>query len=116
MRENRFSLDVHKTEFMQVGSRRKLGTTPSISVSPNGEVINNVQEFKYLGLILDQYLLFDRRIDYVIVKVTTKLGLLYKTRWLSDFETAKILYCSLITPYFDLRNTVYSVAAQSQLN
>ena len=67
---------------MQIGSRRNLSTVPTISMSLNGEIIDNVQEFKYLGIILDPHRLFDRHIDYIVDKSTTKLGLLYKTRWL----------------------------------
>ncbi len=73
-------------------------------------------EFKYLEIILDQNLLFDRHIEHVIDKSTTKLGLLYKTRWLFNMDTAKMLYSALVTPYFDMGNTVYTVASQFQLN
>ncbi len=116
MRENHLSLNVKKTKLMQVGSRRNLSSVPSIGLSLNGERIDSVTEFKYLGIILDPNLLFDKHIDYIIDKSTTKLGLLYKTRWLFNMETAKMLYGSLVTPYFDLGNTVYMVAPQYQLN
>ena len=42
--------------------------------------------------------------------------MLYKTRWLFDLDTARMLYCALIAPHFDLGNMVYTVAAQNQLN
>ena len=57
-----------------------------------------VSSFKYLGVILDNHLCFDKHIDYVVEKRTTRLGFLYKTRWLFDLETAKMLYCALMTP------------------
>ena len=63
----------------------------------------------------EQNLCFDRHIDSVVDRTTTKLGVLYKTRWLFDLSTAKMLYRALIVPHFDLRNTVYTVAAQYQL-
>ena len=116
MKENRLSLNIKKTKFMQLGSKRHLNSVPTISVSLNGERISNVQEFKYLGLILDKYPLFDRHIEHIVDKTTTKLGLIYKTRWLFKMETAKMLYSSLVTSYFDLGNTLYTVAAQYQLN
>ncbi len=66
--------------------------------------------------MLDQHLCFDKHIDYIVDKSTTKLGVLYKTCWLFDLSTARMLYCALIVPHFDLGNTVYTVAAQYQLN
>ena len=78
--------------------------------------VESVTQFKYVGLILDCHFNFDKHVDHVVEKSTTKLGMLYKTRWLFDFQTAKMLYCTLITPYFDLGNRVYIVAAQYHLN
>ena len=64
-----------------------------------GESVDSVSSFKYLGLILDKNLCFDMHIDYVVEKSTTKLGVLYKTRWLFDLPTAKMLYNALITQH-----------------
>ena len=58
------------------------------SISLNGDRVDTVNDFKYLGLILDNYLCFDKHIDYVVGKTTMKLGVLYKTLWLFDFATA----------------------------
>ena len=116
MYQNRLSLNVKKTKLMLVGSRPRLRGIVPLIVSLNGERVQLVSEFKYLGLILDQHLCFDKHIDYVVDKTTTKLGVLYKTRWLFDMETARMLYSALIVPHFDLGNTVYTVAAHYQLN
>ncbi len=67
----------------------------SISTGTCPTVVN---EFKYLGLVLDQNLCFDKHIDFIVDKTTMKLGVLYKTRWLFDLSTAKMLYCALIVP------------------
>ncbi len=112
MYQNRLSLNVKKTKMMITGSRTKLKRVIPFDVSLNGERVEAVDNFKYLGLILNQYLCFDKHVDYIVDKTTTKLGILYKTRWLFDLDTARMLYCSLIVPHFDLGNTVYTVAAQ----
>ena len=84
-------------KLMLVGSRTRLRNVPYISISLNCQSIDTITEFKYRGIILDKYLCFDKHIDYIIDKSTTKLGMLYKTRWLFDLLTAKKLYCTLIT-------------------
>ena len=116
MYQNRLSLNVKKTKMMIVGSCQKLRNIDVFNVSLNGERVERVEKFKYLGLILDRHLCFDLHVDYIVDKTTAKLGVLYKTRWLFDMETARMLYCSLIVPHFDLGNTVYRVAAQHHLS
>ena len=115
MYQNRLSLNVKKTKMMIIGSRQRLRMIPPFTVSLNNERVELVNKFKYLGVILDEFLCFDKHIDHVVDKTTTKLGMLYKTRWLFDLETTQMLYSALISPYFDLGNTVYRVAAQYQL-
>ena len=115
MRQNRLNLNVSKTKFMKVGSRQRLNGTRNIGVSLNGELIETVVNFKYLGLIMDQHLQFHPHIDYIIDKTMTKLGLLYKTRTLFDVSTALMLFKSLITPHFDYGCLIYEVAPQYQL-
>ena len=115
MQNNRLSLNVKKTKLMMVGSRQRLRNSVPFTISLNCERVEGVHEFKYVGLILDENLSFDKHIDAIVDRTTTKLGVLYKTRWLFDLNTAKMLYSALIVPHFDLGNTVYSVAAKYQL-
>ncbi len=116
MRQNHLSLNVKKTKMMLIGSRQRLRQVPNLSVSLNGQRVENMSQFKYLGMIIDNHLIFDKHIDFIIDKSTNKLGMLYKTRGLFNLETAKMLYNALILPHFDLGNTVYTVAPQYQLN
>ena len=116
MRENRLSLNASKTKLMAIGSKQRLSKERPFTLSLNGQQIDNVSSFRYLGLLLDSQLLFHAHIDALVDKVTTKLGLLYKTRWLFNQETALMLFKSLITPYFDYGSVLYEVCPQYQLN
>ena len=81
MHQNRLNLNVRKTKLMMVGSRQRLKNLNQFNLSLNGERIDVVTSFKYLGLILDPHMCFDKHIDTVVEKSTTKLGVLYQTRW-----------------------------------
>ena len=116
MFQYRLSLTVSKTKMMIIGSNQRLSRIPEISLSLNGELIDMVNTFKYLGKILESQLLFKTHIDSLVEKTTNKLGLLYKTRWLFDKDTALALYKSLITPHFDYGLVLYEVAPQQELN
>ncbi len=115
MRQNRLSLNVSKTKFMLVGNKQRLNRVGDIRISLNGETIEAVQNFKYLGMILDQQLHFHAHIDHIIDRTTNKLGLLYKTRALFDEKTALMLYKALITPHFDYGCLLYEIAPEYQL-
>ncbi len=116
MSENRLSLNTSKTKFMMLGSKAKLNNVPRFTVSLNGDPIENVESFKYLGMTVDNQLTFHHHIDKVIDKTSTKLGLLYKTRWLFDENTALMLYKALIIPHFDFGSIIYEVCPQYQLH
>ncbi len=115
MKQNRLSLNVSKTKFMMVGSKQRLSRTGNITISLNGEKIESVQNFKYLGMILDQQLHFHTHIDHIVDKTTNRLGLLYKTRVLFNEQTALMLYKALVTPHFDYGCLLYEVAPEYQL-
>ncbi len=92
MLQNRLSLNLSQTKLMMPSSKQRLTKVPEISLSLNGELVDNVETFKYLGMILEPQLLFKAHIDAHVNKSTNKLGLLYKTRWLFDKPTALALY------------------------
>ncbi len=116
MTENRLSLNTAKTKFMMLGTKARLRRARPFSLSLNGDRIDTVTSFKYLGMILDSHLQFDVHIDKLVDKTTNKLGLLYKTRWLFNEQTALMLYKSLLTPHFDFGSVIYEVAPMYQLN
>ena len=101
---------------MVIGSRQRLRHIREMNSSLNGQLVDNVSTFKYLGMIIDSHLSFDKHVDFIVEKSTNKLGMLYKTRWLFNLATAKMLYNALILPHFDFGNTVYTVASQQHLN
>ena len=115
MRQYRLSLNVSKTKFMLIGSKQRLRNVGNVGISLNGEPVECVENFKYLGIILDQQLHFHSHIEHIVNKVTNKLGLLYKTRTLFDEKTALMLYKALITPHLDYGCLLYEIAPEYQL-
>lgn len=54
--------------------------------------IKRTYEFKYLGLILDETLKFDKHIDYVIKKTSSASGILWKMRHQLPQKTKKLIF------------------------
>ncbi len=72
--DHKLSLNITKTKHMVISTTHKLNTTTVITpVSLNGDKVEIVSEFKYLGLLLDNRLSFKAHVSYLSRKVYAKL-------------------------------------------
>lgn len=85
-----------------------------IKVKIENEVLELVNEFKYLGVIVDERLKFESHIKMIKQLIIARLVILKKIRPLIERREALLLYKSYIIPYFDLGNLWYT-AANEQL-
>ena len=76
-------------------------------VEHKGTHIESVGEYKYLGILLDKNLKFDRHVQYVRRKCIGRLNMLGKLWRLVGQEVSLDLYKSLITPLLDYGGMVY---------
>ncbi len=81
-----------------------------------GEVLERVENFKYLGIYLDQHLSFAEHINWVYKKGSMKMGAISKIRKVLDQSTALSLYKSLVLPQLDYCDIVYMSATKENLN
>ena len=73
---NKLTLNVKKTKFVIFGSKYKLRQVDNLKLYIDGEEIERVNTFKYLGLMLDCELNFESHISYTYRKACSKLTLL----------------------------------------
>ena len=71
------------------------------SVNINQSEIECVRYVKYLGLYIDNNLRFDEHINRVSSKIARSLGVMNRIKELVPVSISKILYFSLIYPYFN---------------
>ena len=62
---NKLSLNTGKTKCMFIGTSNKLSKANFSNIECKGEVIGRVDSFKYLGLVLDSMLNFDKHTSYI---------------------------------------------------
>ena len=65
---------------MIFGTKTRLKLCGDMPIIINGDVIERVNEFKYLGVILDDMLTFDAHIAYIHNKASKKMGAIKKVR------------------------------------
>ena len=84
----------------------------SISVQINDDVINLKESdiVKYLGVIIDCHLRWDKQINYIVKKIR---GIIPKLKYLTDF----LDFCDLKTIYFSLiqSHINYAILAWGEL-
>ena len=103
------SLFIHqgRTECVLFGTGSRLANT-NLSVNIDGKELTRVAEYKYLGVILDESLSWNAHVNYLISKVSKRLGILGRTRGSISMHTAGIIYRSFILPVLDYCDTVWN--------
>ena len=79
--DNFLTLNVKKTKEMLIDFRRKSTEIPVLNI--NDEQVERVQCYKYLGVMIDENLNFDKNANYVNKKCQSRIYLLQKLRKLN---------------------------------
>ena len=101
MVDNRLSLHLGKTECILIGSRRKLKGAQDFRVMCDGREVKKVSSVRYLGVMLDDDLSGKVQAGSVVKKVASRLGFLYRSAQLFDFNSRRMLCMALVQPCID---------------
>lgn len=92
---NQLALNVDKTKFMHFHDPRKR-LQNNMPVMYNGGAMEQVREFRYLGLIVDSHLTWRNHVSMLCSKLATVLGVLYKVRDEIPLYALSRLYFGLV--------------------
>ena len=82
----------------------------------NGENIERVKSFKYLGVIFDPQLMWDDQISHIASKVSQRIGVIRRIKYYLPFHTLTMLANALVMPLFDYCSCVWSNCNVQNLN
>ena len=98
---NSLSFNTSKCKYMVI-SRKLTPSLPEMELQLNGEPLQRVESYKYLGLILSNNLSWSAHISSVCSKARQILGLLYRRFYsCSGPDALKQLYLSLVRPHLE---------------
>ena len=87
---------------------RRLNHSLLVFFLENSE-LEEVKEFKDLGIITNHHLSWNPHIDYIVSKSNRMLGLIKRTcKGLDDPKTLRTLYCSLVRSNLEYCSVVWS--------
>ena len=96
---NKLALNDSKTEYMIIGSKKRLGLVICDPVINVGNLkINRVETTKSLGLMIDESLNWSAHVDHIFKKVASGLPILRKVREILDFDTLIIIFNNNTNP------------------
>ena len=102
--DHKLTLNVSKSKFMVIGSSKKLNSLGEIRLMINDKQLDKVNVFKYLGVLVNETLSWSDHVDYVIIKVGKRLGMLQRIKHLLPVNTRKLLINALILPILDYKD------------
>ena len=113
---NVLTLNVKKTKLMAFGSRSKVKKCARAEVTINNAKLQMVPSFKYLGFVLDPVLNFGQHVSSIIKTVHHKIIILSKVKRYLNPDVALKIYKTMVLPYFDYADVIYSKARAGDLD
>lgn len=120
MSSNKLKINVDKTKSMILCSKNMLKSylendSNSLAFNINNQNIETVTHYKYLGVVVDNELKFDKHIDYLCKKISKKIGFLSRVGRCLSMETRKIIYNTIVLPHFTYCCTLLFMANKTDV-
>lgn len=93
---NKLSLNIKKTKYIIFGNKT-IDLNSQLMIDKT--ILERVDEYTFLGVIIDQKFSWKAHIKHVRNKVARSIGILYKAKHILSYNSLIILYNSLILPY-----------------
>ena len=105
---NKLTLNVEKTKFMIFGTKQMCEKFCDVQITYCNNIIEKVNEYKYLGVKLDSNLSWSAHVDYVCKHISKRTGIIKRMKYFLPYDTVVMLSNALVIPHFDYGSTVWS--------
>ena len=113
---NKLTLNKGKTEYMLIGSRKRLEQLESEPVIKIGDhAIKRVYKKKVLGVIIEDKLQWAKHVDEQCKKISCSIVVLRKVKPYVPQATLVTIYKTFVLPYFNYCSTVWHDGNQANL-
>ena len=97
LHSNKLKLNVSKSKFMIFFKHPK--SIPKLNILANGNQIDEVQEFNFLGITIDQNITWTPHVRKISIKISRVIGVLRKLKRIFPQNILRLIYNSLIHPH-----------------
>lgn len=116
MNHNKLKINCTKTVCMLIGTKHMLHRHSTLNLRITNNDIAQVEHFKYLGVFIDSKLKWTLHIDELCKKIGKMISFLGRLSSFVNESGLKLLYNSVIIPYFDYGDVLWHSAAKTQLD
>lgn len=110
---NVLSVNTVKTCYMTFGRARNI---PDLNVIIDGTEINRVNKFKYLGLVIDDDLTFNKHVNHIKKQITPFISLMWRKGKYIPVDKRKQLYFAYVQSHLLYMLPIYGDCARYKLN
>lgn len=96
--QNKLKLNTNKSNVLII-SNSKIDKT-KVNIDIGGQTLKIVEEVKYLGVIIDEKLKFDKNVNYICRKIGQKVNVLNRLRNQLNCQQKITIYKTLVQPHF----------------
>jgi hypothetical protein len=101
LEQSRLIISEEKTKAMLFGTKKKVDAAQDFNIHLYGQNIKQVDQFTYLGVVLDKHLNWKDHVEEMSINIGTRSKILSRIRAYLTLEAAKAVYNGLILPIFD---------------
>ena len=114
---NKLTINCKKTKYCLYGMRSNIKKSKmlDIQLSLNANILERVCSYKYLGLILDEHLTYNKHIKEMTKQITHKLYLLSKIRRYITQEASINIFKTMVLSVIEYCDIVYAGSSQTNL-
>ena len=103
-KNNCLTINRKKTKVMRITRNRISGPIPELEIVIDGNRLEDVKEYRYLGITLDHRFTFKPQVMGMLRTVSHKVVLLGRIKKYMDEAQSFLIYKTMVVPYFDYAN------------
>ena len=115
-KSNKLSLNIKKTNYVIFGNKKIPKSLNQFQLSIDGNILEQVENTKFLGVYIDNKLSWSRHIEHVALKIAKSLDVMNRVRNVLPYSILLTLYSTLVYPYLTYCNIIWGCAKPSLLN
>lgn len=117
LNKNSLKVNVNKTKFIILKSKyNTIDTLTNDGIYIEDEKVEQVNECKYLGVIIDQYLSFSGHAVYISKKIAKKVNLLGRIGSNLSSWTKLLVYKTIVQPHLKFCSSILYLLNNTELN
>ena len=90
LQSNKLQLNDSKSKFMMFFKHPK--TLPKFNITANGNLIDQVSEFDFLGITIDENITWNPHIRNILIKIARVIGILRKLKCIFPRHILRLIY------------------------